>query len=293
MNLAMRTGLIIGLLIVMAPALADPASETGLAAQFARAFLAGREFDIPEDELDMARARAVQASYVELLIPERGPVAGFKAGLTNPVAQARFGIGQPVRGTLLRDMLMPSPAQIGIYQGARLAVEADLLVRVGDPAINRAQTNTELLAALDAVIPFIEVPDLMFPQGSGMSVELLVAANVGARFGIMGEPIPLPAGTDTGQRLSDFDVVLIDANRKVLASGKGRDLLGDPVKAVRWLRDELVSSGIRLRAGDLLSLGSLTPLLPAAGGQTFHARYRGLNQLQEQEVTVRFDSPQN
>lgn len=252
------------------------------------AFMAGSVMEIPAEKPDMPRAREIQARYVELLVTRRGPVTGYKAGLTNPVAQERFGIGQPVRGTILRDMLIPSPARLRIDQGARLAIEADLLVRVRDASINQAASDAALLAALDAVIPFLEVPDLVFPPGAPVTAELLVAANVGARFGVTGKPMMLHGADGVAQGLSAFSVVLTDAQGRELARGKGRDLLGGPVNVVRWLRDDLVSSGITLRPGDLLSLGSLTRLVPAQEGATFHARYEGLDPAGTRDVTVRF-----
>ena len=45
-------------------------------------------------------------------------------------------------------------------------------------------------------------------------------------------------------------------------------------------------SGIRLKRGDVLSLGSFTPLLPPRGGTTIKVRYFGLPG--DPEVSVRF-----
>ncbi len=56
-------------------------------------------------------------------------------------------------------MLLPSGSIVPANFGARPLFEGDLIVRVGSDAINDATTRQEVLAALDAVIPFIELPD--------------------------------------------------------------------------------------------------------------------------------------
>ena len=71
--------------------------------------------------------------------------------------------------------------------------EADMLVRVKDASINQAKAPMDVLAAIDQVIPFIELPDLVVqapPQLSGPAVS---AINVGARLGVAGKPIAVPA----------------------------------------------------------------------------------------------------
>ncbi len=40
------------------------------------------------------------------LTPHMGPVIGYKVGLTSRPAQMRFGVSEPVRGVLYRDMML-------------------------------------------------------------------------------------------------------------------------------------------------------------------------------------------
>lgn len=59
-----------------------------------------------------------------------------------------------------------------------------------------------------------------------------------------------------------------------------------PLNAVLWLVENLRKSGIRLNAGNVLSLGSFTPLLASRAGTTIRVRYLGLPG--DPEVSVRF-----
>ena len=71
-------------------------------------------------------------------------------------------------------------------------------------------------------------------------------------------------------------VRLLDREGKVLATGKGSDILEHPLNAVVWLADDLKKAGITLKAGDLLSLGSFSRLLPPRAGLQVRAVYDGL-----------------
>ena len=229
----------------------------------------------PPGSLSIEEASAVRAGYVARLLGRRGPVVGYKAALTSPAAQQRFRLRAPVYGFLLRDMLLPSDAGLTRPAGALAPmIEADLLVRVGSTAINDATTTREVLAALDAAVPFIELPAL--PFAGPPDAPAFVAANAGAWRGVIGSPVPLRGDPSWALRLRAVRVDLAGADGQVLGTGRGTDLMGDPLRVVLWLRDALRADGRRLERGDLISLGSLTPPQPVPWGQTITASYHGL-----------------
>jgi 2-keto-4-pentenoate hydratase len=159
-------------------------------------------------------------------------------------------------------------------------VEADLMVRVGSVAINHATTRAEAIAALDAVIPFIELPDLLLEPDIQPTAADLVAINVGARSGVMGTPIPLtprPDGRSWLEVLGDTPVEMVNpVTGEVIAQGNTQALLGHPLDAVLWLVEDLQASGQWLHIGDVLSLGSITMPLPLEPNQTIRLQYHNL-----------------
>lgn len=264
-----------------------PTAATRLAEQFqARAYAPDLLAGVDLANADLTGAEQVQDAYVVHLKQHLGGVVGYKAGLTSVTAQQHLGVDHPLLGFLLRDMLVPSPAQLAVQSGARLVVEADLLLRVADVIVNDARNWDDLLRAMDQVIPFIEVPDLLYAPDVRISAPLLQAANVGARWGVLGTPIPLHAGEDWYQRLADFQAVL-ELPAGEIVRGQGRDLLGHPLAVVEWLNTAVQARGRHLRPGDLLSLGSLTPLRPAQAGQ-LHAVYTGLDPAGPVTVDLEF-----
>ncbi|WP_236033554.1 hypothetical protein [Belnapia mucosa] len=53
-------------------------------------------------------------------------------------------------------------------------------------------------------------------------------------------------------------------------------LLGHPLDVIPWLVGDLARNGIRLKAGDIVSLGGFAPSVPAVGGRSYSLRYEGL-----------------
>ncbi|MCY1306205.1 2-keto-4-pentenoate hydratase [compost metagenome] len=119
----------------------------------------------------------------------------------------------------------------------------------------------------------------------------VAAINVGARLGVRGLPVDVPATAD-GQSwmlesLRDMRVVMKDGQGKELATGKGSDILEHPLNAVVWLAGALAKEGIALKPGDLISLGSFSPLLPPKAGLTVVVSYEGLSRMQPVVVSFK------
>lgn len=240
-------------------------------------------------ELTITEAEQLRDRFVERLTPILGQGIGYKAGLTSATAQERFNVSHPLRGILLEQMLLPSGSILSANFGASPLFEGDLIVRVGSEAINQATTRQEVLASLDAVIPFIELPDLVYESGLKLDAADLIAINVGARLGIVGEPIPLAPTPEWQARLGNIQLVILDETGKELATGKSNALLGHPLDVVLWLKNDLKSVGKQLKKGDLLSLGTITPLMPVQSGQTIRAQYFGLSEQGVIEISVNFE----
>ncbi len=213
----------------------------------------------------------------KLLQAQMGPPVGYKAGLTNPAVQKRFEYDSPVWGTLYGPMLLKSGAVVDAAFGARPLFEADLLVRVSDEAINRATTPAEVLRAIDQVIPFIELPDLMVqtPAPPKLNGAGITAINVGARLGVVGTPIAIQDSVEFSNALRDM-VTIVKADGAEIDRGKGSDVLGHPLNAVVWLAKDMARNGKSMKKGDLISLGSFSRLTPPKPGLAVEVIYEGL-----------------
>lgn len=237
-------------------------------------------------DLSMRGAECGRRRMVERLEGSGNRIVGYKAGLTSKAVQDRFGATGPVRGVLLEKMLLPEGEDVPADFGSRPVFEPDLLVVVKDTAIHQAKTHLDVLRSLSLVVPFIELPDLVVAEGEKLTAPLIVSLNVGARLGVVGKGIPAQATPGFADALAAMRVTVTDQKGKELASAKGAAILDHPLNAVLWLVQDLDRSGIRLKPGDRLSLGSFTQPMRPVPGLVVTVRYEGLPG--NPEVSVRF-----
>ncbi len=266
-----------------APAFAACPQDAAVEA-LARSLLASQPAQPLAGMTSLEHGQCAQEKLVAVMVQHWGRPVGYKVGLTNAAAQQRFGVSHPVTGTIYESTVrLRSGSEVPARFGSVPTVEADLIVRVSSEAINEARTHLEVLRAIDQVIPFIELPDLVL--ASGMDGPNLLAINVGARLGVVGDPIPVQATEEFAARLGSMTVVMGNGERE-LARAPGTALLGHPLNVLPWLAQDLRSRGERLRVGELISLGGFSPALPTEPGRTYTVRYKNLL-AQPVEVSVR------
>ncbi len=231
-------------------------------AQFVADFTTNKATQALVPDGSMEDAQCTQTKLVEALTGKWGPVVGYKAGLTSRAAQERFGVSEPVMGVLYRDMMEEGGATVAAW-GARGLFEADLILVVGDAAINDAADSTQAMQHVSAIRPFIELPDLAYGEGEPITGVTLTAMGVGAKKGVLGDEIPVKDAQAMHDALGAMQVKLSAADGEVLSDAPGAAVLGHPANAIVWL----LSKGVTLKAGDMVSVGSFGPLVPPAKGK--------------------------
>jgi 2-keto-4-pentenoate hydratase len=161
-----------------------------------------------------------------------------------------------------------------------------MLVRIGMGGVEAAlNDHAALIRHIDQVIPFIELPDLVYAPDYRPSLGDLLAANVGARLGVQGRPIAVTPSVEFAAALGRMSISLHQDGREI-SRAPGAAILGHPLNALAWIARDLAREGRPLREGDIISLGSFSPPQPAVAGQVWTARYEGLGEAQD--VVVRF-----
>ena len=237
--------------------------------------------DISADDAECAKRKLAKKLPVVL-----GSPIGYKAAFTNPAMQQRFGVDGPRWGFMYDRNMVDIIAVLPSDFGVRPLVEADFLVEVKDPRLADAKTPLEALGYLESVIPFIELPDLMLEgQFSGNA---MIATNVAFRGGVTGMEIPVQKSQAFVDMLANMTVVMTDdAENKEIGRVKGSVLMDNPLNAAMWLAKELKKDGVRLKKGDLLSLGGFINPVPPKPGMKARVQYIGLPG--DPQVTVEFN----
>ena len=269
----------LALTLVLAASFAPAAQAACLSDLEAAALVANYMAKTPAanpEGLSKADGECTRAKVNRFLVQQIGATqVGYKAGLTNPAVQKRFNTDAPVWGELYAPMLLKDGATVDAKFGARPLFEADMLVRVSSAAINQARTPEDVLKNIDQVIPFIELPDLVVQAPPKLNGAAIAAINVGARLGVVGEPMAVQRTAAFSDALRDM-VVIVKGDGTELDKGKGSDVLEHPLNAVVWLVQDLAQQGVKLKKGDLVSLGSFSKLLPPKPGLKVEVEYQGL-----------------
>lgn len=240
-------------------------------------------------QLEAGQVDCARAALVRALPAVLGRPVGYKAAFTGEAVQRRFEMQGPAWGVMFDRHLLPSGTSLPAAFGAVPRYEPDLLVEVDSARLADATTPVEALDALRAVIPFIELPDLVLEgPANGYAI---AAINTGFRGGVLGAPIAVAEHREQLlEALAGMQVVVRDAARdQQLGQAAGDSLMGHPLTAAIWLARALREAGIDLRPGDLLSLGGFLPPARPDPGLQLEVQYRGLPG--DPRVAVRFTGP--
>lgn len=217
-----------------------------------------------------------RAMLLEALPPVLGTRVGYKAAFTGEGVQQRFDMRGPAWGAMFDRHLLPNGASLPAAFGAVPRWEPDLLVEVTGPGLADAASPAEALRHIRAVMPFVELPDLML--NGAANGHAITAINTGFRGGVLGKPIAV-AGREQVLlvALESMSVVALDAARgTTLDESPGSSLMGHPLWAAIWLAGALRDAGIELQPGEMLSLGGFLPPAAPRAGMRLEVHYRGL-----------------
>ena len=200
-------------------------------------------------------AYAVQEEFVRLQCANAGArIAGWKIGLTSLRMQALLGIDSPIAGAVLSSRLQADDAIIARSAYGRLGLECEIAVRLGHdlPAVHGPYDADTAGAAVEAVGAAIEIVDDRAADYAITDIGSLVADNSWNAGLVLGE-----FRTDWPDLAAVTGVVWRDEVE--IDRGRGADVLGHPFVPLAWLANHLARRGQSLRAGDIVSTGSLAP----------------------------------
>lgn len=210
-------------------------------------------------------AYAVQQHFVSLRSSRLGsPTRGYKVALTSAATQAALSSGEPAVGELLAADILPSPAFIALARVFSPVVEVELVFRLrqdlADGAtVDEVVSSTEVAAAL-------ECPDSRYADWFGgaypaLPLQAVISDNCLTGLLVLG-PVWLPADSLDLRSVT----ARLFADDEILAEGDARNVLDHPASSVVWLSGHLAARGVPLRAGTLVSTGTLTPPVPFRPG---------------------------
>ncbi len=244
----------------------DPA-----AIEAARLLVAGRRAHKPVPGLPQVRtfddAYAVQAAFRPLW---GDTVVGRKVGCSSEQSQRLVNSPGPIAGVLFREALWQQPATIPAARFFVAGVEAEFGFRLGGdlPARSAPYQQKEVSAAVDAVVPLIEICDTRLSEWRTRRIEEITADNAFNGGVVIGSAFEAWHGLDLASHR-----VTLSVDGALKGEGTGALVLGHPLNALTWLANEVSRRGEGLRAGELVAAGTCTGLHFVSAGSTVEADF--------------------
>lgn len=255
---------------------------TDNATAIARDLLARRAEELPRPAAEpydgpasLAEAYAVQDAIEAELARLRMRAIGYKIGATNQMARDMLGVAEPFRGRLYDRMSSPSGAQVR-RAGPFQVWEVEIALRMArdlDPAGAPFDAET-VEAATAAVIPAIEIVGSVFHPFNQAPMLCLVADNAVHGHWVFGQEVNDWLAMD----LMTAPVTLA-LDGEVRAEGAGRGVDGGAFESAAWLANNLAAEGRGLKAGEVITTGSVTPLIPIGRDREAVADFGALGEV--------------
>lgn len=220
-------------------------------------------------ELGYAAARALH----EHRIAQGWRPAGRKIGFTNRTLWARYGVYEPMWGTVYDRTLIQAPdnrARVALQGLVNPRIEPEIAFRLRarpDPA--------RLLDAIEWMAHSIEIVQCHHPGWKLKIADCTADNGLHGRL-IVGKAMPLPR--DVEARLPDIAVELYREG-VLVDRGKGENVLGSPLAALAHLVALLARQpeAPALAAGEIITTGVLSDAHPVAAGERWSTRFSGIH----------------
>ena len=207
------------------------------------------------------------------------PPAGWKIGAASAEVRQAEGLPSPSPGRLHRHGVYASPALLPkhLFINYRNS-ECEFAFRLGAdlPPRAAAYVEDEVAAAIESLMPAVEIGDTIFEDWYGASAYLgSCLDNGGAAAFVHGAPVREWRAIDLPNARIDLHL-----NGRFVKSGYGRAAMGHPLTSLTWLANWLRERGRGLSAGEIVSTGTCTGHFFAAPGDRLEVTYGDVGRVE-------------
>ena len=224
-------------------------------------------------EQSYAAARALH----ETRLREGWRPIGRKIGFTNRSIWSRYGVYEPIWGTVYDRTLVEATdnrATVVLEGLHQPRIEPEICFKLRSAP--RSVSSADLLAAIEWIAHSVEIVQCDRP-GWKTSLEHSISFNGLHGRLILGSRIPLGRLPDLEARLPRMEMIL-RKGEAIVDRGLGEIVLGSPLAALGHLARLLSTQpeAPPLAAGEIISTGTLTDAHPVAPGDAWSTEIQGL-----------------
>jgi len=201
---------------------------------------------------------------------------GWKIACTSRRAQQALKTDGPFPGRLFSERQFSSGQQVPTQADNFRVTEPEIIFRMGRTLPPRALPYDidEVLAAVDAVHPGLEVVNPRLPKGFDDVVGWYIADGALNDAIVIGPPSrPLPR-----EHYARVEAIA-QRNGRVVGTGVGANALAGPEIVLTWLANDLSARGLALEAGSIVTTGVITEMFSANQGDEITASFAGIGKV--------------
>lgn len=214
--------------------------------------------------------KAAAYQVAALVAEELGwTVGGWKIAAMKEEMQKALRTDSPIYGRVFAQFIRETPLAVVHATLASPIPEVEYQARLGSdlPPRTKPYTLEEVTEAVASLHPGLELAECRFVHDQAFPLLPAILAD-GAGTILYG-----PAIDDWRRRDIAGQRVTLSCNGKLRREGTAAAALDHPLAPVTWLANELSRTGIGLKAGQMISTGTLTGMLAPKPGETYVADF--------------------
>ena len=209
------------------------------------------------------------------------PGGGWKIAAIKEEMQRALRTTSPIYGRVYARFIHASPMALDHRALLHPVAELEFAARLGADLPPRTQPydQDEVAEAVASLHPGMEIAECRFVNDKAFPpLPAILADGSGSGTIVLGPPI-----ADWRHRDIAGQQVVLRVNGSERRRGTAQAALDHPLVPLTWLANELSRTGVGLKAGDVISTGTVTGMIAAKAGEEHVADYGPLG-----EVRVRF-----
>lgn len=224
--------------------------------------------------LALAQAFEVAEALRERRIARGDEPCGYKIGFTNRTIWPRYGVFAPIWAPVWRStvtLLEGTEADVSLAGLVQPRLEPEIVFGFGQ-APRAGMDEPELLGCLEWVAHGFEIVHTHFADWRFTAPDTVADFALHGRL-CVGPRVPVARFDRLGEELAQLQLTL-SRDAVDVDAGRGTNVLDGPLNALRlWLEAMAEHSPRwRVRAGDLVTTGTITDAWPMAPGQVWRSR---------------------
>jgi len=229
------------------------------------------EKDMP---LDVEEAYLFQEEVVKSL---NFNSIGWKVGCTTEMAQKFSGMSEPFSGVMFLETTYKSPKlELSLYMNKPI-IEPELCFRIEGDIIDIGEpyNNINIKRHIKSIFPVIEIVDARYTKGWEIKSLETISDNGVHSCLVKGEEL---FDWENYNRLNKEINLYVD--NKHICSGRGSNVLNDPLNSIVWLANKLINRGKNIKNGEIITTGNtLDKPIFAEKNTLISAKFEGLGEV--------------